>query len=242
MKAFILTSMLYTYKKDKYGHRKAIRTKNKNGIVKTIKELVPEPKSLVWVCNFEDAYEENDERANTVYKSLAKAGIKFQNFTALDGRNKKDAKKLITSADLVILSGGKILSQKAFCEGVNMAKLLKASNALVIGISAGAMNLCQKVFNFPEEEEDKDEPRVVCGLGFFDGFIIPHLDGKKLKYQLPYHNINCVDEYILPFSQETKLIGIDNNSHILVKGGVAKVCGKVYEIYNKKSYRIKSLS
>ncbi len=113
-----------------------------------------------------------------------------------------------------------------------MKKLLENFKGLVIGISAGTMNLCKTIYNFPEEISDLDEPRWFDGLGFCDDIIIPHFDGENKIYQLDFEGLlNVVDDYVLPASYEKDFIGITNNSYILVDNdGNKQYFGPTYKI------------
>ena len=232
---FILSSMLATHEKDENGNRYPIVIKNTNGIVDAINKYCPNKGLFVWVCNIEDSPEENDIRANTVFESFNMSNLAFDKYVILDGRTIKDAKELIKNANFILLSGGKITTQKLFLDKINMKELLKDTNALVVGTSAGAMNLGYNIYNFPEEPEDIDEPRIVEGLGVFDGYIIPHFEGKTMTYQLPYHTIDSVNDYILPFSYEQELLAIDNDAYIIFDRKDTTYHGNCYLLKNGKA-------
>lgn len=227
--AIMLTSSLATHIKDENGVRHSVPLKNINKIVSNIKKYVKKFDKVVYVANNPNSYEENDERKNTTFESLDKSGFVFKEKILLDGRNSEKAKQILQNANLVILCGGKCLCQLNFFNQINLKEILKNFDGLVIGISAGTMNLCKTVANFPEEECDLPEPRWLEGLGFYDKIVIPHFDGENLKYQIECE-IDLVKDWILPMSFKEPFIGIPNDSYILIDGNKIKFYGNMYLI------------
>lgn len=231
--AFILASLLKTHIRDDSGNRVSVALDNENGILDNIKRLVPHIGKLVIVANDPSDYDDNDAKLNTVRESFDKTGMKFTTAVALDGRNASAAKEIVCGADLVILSGGKCLCQNKFFAEIGLKELLRNHKGLTIGVSAGAMNLCRTVANFPEEEIDLSEPRWFSGMGFFDGVVIPHFDGQTQSYQFDCGELEIVRDYILPMSNESDFIGIPNGAYILVENdGAVGYYGNVCKISN----------
>lgn len=229
--AIILTSLLKTHYYDENGNRIAIALENENGILQVIKKFLPHADSLVVVANDPLDYEDNDAKLNVIAQSFDKTGIAFKRATVLDERNKGEASDIIGEADLIILSGGKCWCQKKFFDQIGLKKLLANHAGVIIGVSAGSMNLCNTIANFPEEASDLDDPRWFDGMGFFDGIIIPHFDGETATYQFDCGDINVARDYVLPMSQERDFIGLPNGSFIVIdNGGGISYHGDVYKI------------
>ncbi|MGN0961700.1 MAG: Type 1 glutamine amidotransferase-like domain-containing protein [Christensenellales bacterium] len=241
MPTFMLTSYIKAYEKDENENRYAIPINNDNKILDNIKKYVRNKTTLVVVANNPQNVEETEERASCLFQSFKMSGIGFKELIVLTNKNKHLADKLISKADLTILSGGKISCQMDFFKEINLKKILEKSNALVIGISAGSMNLCNKIFNFPEELLDLEEPRITKGLGFYDHYLIPHFDGREGKYQSDCPEIDVVNDYLLPFSDKETLLCINNDSYIILDNGKEEFVGEYYliqkrqiKIYNSK--------
>ena len=229
--AFILASLLKTHYYTDAGERVAVALINENGILDEIKRFVPSADSLVVVANDPFDFADTDDKLAVTVESFDKAGIKFKRATALDERNKADAEKIIGAASLIILSGGKCWRQKKFFDEIKLNRLLKSHNGLTIGVSAGAMNLCNTVANFPEEKIDLNDPMWFDGMGFFDGIVIPHFDGETGQYQFPSDEIDIVGDYVLPMSHKRDFLGIPNGSYITVTpDGKAVYHGDFYSI------------
>lgn len=229
--AFILTSLLKSHSYDENGNRVPVALDDENGILTTIKSFLPGTESLVVVANDPDDFADNDEKISVVSQSFAKTGMPFSNATVVDARNKAAAAEIITHADLILLSGGKCVCQNKFFKEINLKELLTDYVGPVIGVSAGSMNLCKTVANFPEEMSDLPDPRWLDGLGFADDIIIPHFDGETATYQFDCGDINPVRDYILPMSDKADFIGIPNGSFITVDNdGTVTYHGDVYKI------------
>ena len=228
--AIILASYLNAYTKDELGHHIATKLQNENNILDNIKKYVTKLDKFVFVANDQFDRDDNVDRFNAICQSLKMSGLDFKENILLDYINKENAKEIINNANLVILGGGKCLCQKQFFIEMKMYDLLEDFDGLVIGVSAGAMNLCETVANFPEEFEDLEEPRWFGGLGFFDPIIIPHFDG---KYNLPYHDTELANDYIWSMSKEKEFLGIANNAYILIDGEKIEYYGDIYSINNE---------
>lgn len=229
--AFILASLLKTHYYDDLGNRVAVALENENGILSAIKRYLPNEDSLVVVANDSLDFEDNDAKLDVTVQGFIKTGMPFKHATALDARNKADAEKIISSASMIILSGGKCWRQKRFFDEIELQRLLKSHKGLTIGVSAGAMNLCKTVANFPEEECDLNDPTWFDGMGFFDGIVIPHFDGEAVKYQFDCGDIDIVGDYVLPMSHKQSFLGIPNGAFITVDdNGKSAYHGDIYSI------------
>ena len=90
--------------------------------------------------------------------ALANAGIYPSRWNILDGVNAEDAAELVSSSDLLILSGGHVPTQAAFFWEIALDVLLQDYPGVVIGISAGSM----KVFLFGGGKSEQE---------VFDGWV-----------------------------------------------------------------------
>lgn len=88
---------------------------------------------------------------------LEGAGIVFDEYQLIDYRvQKEDAKTLIQKASVIFLLGGDTLKQNVFLADYDLAEWIKESDAIVMGASAGAINmsakwLCSENFGYPLE-------------------------------------------------------------------------------------------
>lgn len=236
--AYLLTSRLNTYMINENLERVPIALGNENEILDNIKRHLTATRKIVYVANNPSFIEENEMKSAVLFSSFEKAGIHFDTQIVLDDRNKKNAEKLLSSADLMILCGGKCLCQNNFFKEIGLKKILKNYKGLVIGISAGTMNLCKEVANFPEEISDLNEPRWLKGLNITDKIIIPHFDGETNTYQIECDEVDVVKDYIFPLSYEKDFLGIPNGSYVLIdNNGAESYFGDMYIISKGKVFK-----
>lgn len=229
--AIMLMSLLNAYRHDQTNKRVPTALNNDFGVLDNVTALLPRAGKLVTVANDPRTFEDNDDALAAFRAGFELSGIRFGSAVALDDRNKTSAEDIIKDADLIILCGGKCPKQMRFFNEIGLKKLLENHKGLIIGISAGAMNLCGTVANFPEETSDLSEPRWLDGMGFFDGIVIPHFDGDAMRYQFDCGEVSILDEYILPMSMGREFIGLTNDSYIVISGdGGISYHGKVYKI------------
>jgi len=227
----ILASSFNMTEKDEDGNRHPTIITDTNCFLNTIKRLTPKHDRLVIVANDPNNFEVNDYRFDLQSKSLALSGLDFKEKILLDSRNKNDAKSIIESADLILLSGGKLECQLDFFHEIELKTLITNHPALIMGGSAGAMNLCKVAFNYPEYAHEVDPNKTeffLPGLGFHNEILVPHLDDKTN----PYLNdgFDPVAEFILPKSHGREFLAFNDDSYILIENGVTKYFGNFYRI------------
>ncbi|MDE7108312.1 MAG: Type 1 glutamine amidotransferase-like domain-containing protein, partial [Clostridiales bacterium] len=206
-----LTSLLRTHYYDDNGRRVPVALGDDNDILTNIRKYLKRTDRLVVIANDPDDIEDNDEKIAIVSESFRLTGLGFKQNIMLDGRNGKEAKEIVSGADIVILSGGKCVGQCKFFERIGLKDILSNYDGIVVGISAGSMGLCRAVPNFPEELADLADPRWVTGMGIVDELLIPHYDGHTDSYQFPCEDFDIAKDYILPMSQGRKMIGLPND-------------------------------
>ncbi|MDE7164311.1 MAG: Type 1 glutamine amidotransferase-like domain-containing protein [Clostridiales bacterium] len=234
-----LTSLLRTHYYYDNGGRVPIAFYDENDILSNIRKNLKCTSRLVVVANDPNDSADNDDKLATVCESFRLAGLNFKEKIMLDARNKREAGEVISGADVVILSGGKCVCQAEFFGEVGLKKIIKNYDGIVIGVSAGAMNLCKQIANFPEELSDLKEPRWLEGMGLADEIIIPHYDGKTDSYQFPCEDFDIARDYILPMSNGRVFIGLPNGSYIMIdRDGQKQYRGDVYLITNGKSTKL----
>lgn len=146
---------------------------------------------LVVVCS--DPYNDplNDEMCDTFTKCFRYHGLTVSSSIMLDGRNERDAGRIIALSDVILLGGGHVPTQHTFFERIGLKSLLRGYTGIIMGVSAGSMNCMDVVYAQPElpgESIDPDYRRFIPGLGLSCVQVLPHyqmvrnniLDGKRL--------------------------------------------------------------
>lgn len=225
----ILTSHFNNYKKEN-DIKIPLPIDNMNGIVDCLKENIEKFNKCVFVASdINNTHELVLEYANIFFESMKMVGITFSEYYILDGMNKDKACEYIDAADLIFLCGGSTYNQSEFFKIINLRKLLKNYNGIVMGQSAGSLNMSLDVFNSPEYIENS-EPIYFDGLGLIDINIEPHfvyddsLFNEDEKYQR---------KYIIEESYKRVIYGQCDGSHILIDDeDNIIVYGETYLIHN----------
>ena len=216
----ILASSFNNIAKDKDGKKYAAVMPDNNLFLTNLLKNTPGFDSVVVVASDPAGFEITDFYANLLFQSLRLSGLVFKTETVFDNRNKDQANEIFANADLIFLAGGRVDVQNEFFKKVEIKKLLQNSSALIVGGSAGAMNLCETALSFPY---------FIKGLGFCDKLIVPHFDGVNKSYKR-----DNKDEYdsLMILSRDRELIGIDENSYLLVVDKDIKPFGNIFRIKN----------
>lgn len=221
----IFASSFNNIAKDETGNKHAIAMSDVYHFVTNLRKYTPKFDCVVIVANDPATFEITDFYAGLLFQSLKLSGFDFKTKTVFDNRNKDRGKEIFAEADLIFISGGKVDSQNAFFKDVEMGELLRASSGLIVGGSAGAMNLCETVLSFPN---------FIKGVGLWDKIIVPHFDGVNKIYKRGDN-----DEYnnLMDLSVDRELTGIDENSYLLLTDKDVKPFGNVFRIINKNTLK-----
>ena len=230
MNSIFLTSDIGAYKKIN-GEKIPCPLNNSNNLLTQLKEDILSYDNFLFIANDPQDFEKNDGYANSVFACFKLSGLKFKNFILLDNRNVNNSKSLIENADVIYLAGGKIQEQLDFFESINLKELLQQSNAVVIGQSAGSMNLGKAVYSYPEEIEEIDQKLWFKGLGLTNLTIIPHFDENTGNVNTA-EEIDLLNDYLLKDSKKETFYCIKNFSHIRIKNNTTTFHGDCFKISN----------
>ncbi|MDD2445963.1 MAG: Type 1 glutamine amidotransferase-like domain-containing protein [Clostridia bacterium] len=238
MKVF-LTSDLKAVKKVN-GTHVPIVFDNSNGLYDQLAETYKKfsCENFVFIASNPEVYNKTDIYGNNVFTSFKLSGLKFKNLIVLDNRTKNDAKNIIENACFIFLAGGHVPTQNKFLKEINLKDLLKSyKGPVIMGQSAGAMNLSQYVYNYPEDEEELNDPKWIDGLGLTSLTIIPHFN-KTAENTYSNEKINLIENYFLPDSKTRRLIAIKDCTHIVDDGQQQVIYGEAYLFENGKVIKI----
>ena len=152
-----------------------------NDMIKRLKQVLPPYCRCLYICSSPDRRDLNCTFGADVFQIFAQEGMPFSHYAVLDGDNFYEAKKLVGESDLIVLAGGHVPTQNAFFHKIHLAELLHDYDGVVLGISAGSMNMAEIVYAQPEEpgETSPDYQRFIPGLGLTDVNVLPHYQKAK---------------------------------------------------------------
>lgn len=195
---------------------------------KQLQEDITNRKSLV--MNSSDPSKDNVDRA--VERSwLEGAGIAFDEYQLIDYRvQKEDAQPLIQKASFIFLLGGDTLKQNAFLADYELAEWIKGSDAIVLGASAGAINmsakwLCSKNFGYPMEASS-----LYDGIGLDNFSVLSHFDLEN--------NIALVQRELSSLSEEMMVYVSNKDCALRTQGDKIDILGTVYLISHSEIQKL----
>lgn len=200
-------------------------------LVQCLHEDIQDRKSLVLISATPSAYK--DEQINfddvSEWTWLNQASIIFDEYHFIDYRmQKEDAQGLIQNASVIFLCGGEPDLQNDFLAEYELLDVIKNSNAVIMGASAGSLNMAAKWLSLNNTDE------VETGT-IYDGIGCDHFayeSHSKRDYA------TFVKGYLFPLSEEIDVYAAEQESAIRVKDGKIEIIGPVYLISHSKIQKL----
>ena len=195
-------------------------------VSKVIKRMVKNPINMVVIPADPNNFAKNDkqfygnESVIGVFKTFKKIFPNL-NIVLLDNRvSQTNGIKYLEKSNIIYLLGGNPFIQLEYLQKTKYSDVIQHTSALVMGVSAGAMNLA--VNSYYSKDEDYPESIIYKGLGLTNITIDPHFD---------INNLEQVNE-IKDNSKNIKIIGLPNDSAIVISDNNMEFIGKVYIFEN----------
>ena len=179
-----------------------------NQFLDRIREALPPFPRCLFVASDPERHDLACQFGADIFTAFAEVGIPFSSYHVLDGSNGEDAPFLVENSDFLVLCGGHVPTENAFFQDIHLREILEGFEGVIMGISAGSMNMADEVYVQPEEEgeSDPDFPRFAQGLGLTDVNICPHyqkvkdniLDGQRLFEDITYADSMGKEFFALP--------------------------------------------
>ncbi len=123
-------------------------------IARMLRESLPRRESLVFVSAWPEDYARNDDDSGGMHEMFAERGMAFAGHRVIDRRTgAAEAVRLIREADCVFLMGGDAILQMALIRDLGLVPELLSSTAVILGVSAGSMNMGRQVADVWETKE-----------------------------------------------------------------------------------------
>ena len=195
---------------------------------KQLQKDITDRKSLVMISS--DPL--RDDADGAVERSwLEGAGFVFDEYQLINYRvGKEDAQALIQKASVIFLLGGDTLKQNAFLADYELADWIKESDAIVMGASAGAINMsakwmCSKSFGYPVETNS-----LYDGIGLDNFSVLSHFDLEN--------NMALVQRELSYLSEEMKIFASNKDCAVRTQGDQIDILGTVYLISNREIQKL----
>ncbi|WP_335872787.1 Type 1 glutamine amidotransferase-like domain-containing protein [Bacillus sp. 2205SS5-2] len=193
---------------------------------RVLQEDITDRKSLVMISSNPFSYEDDGA---TERSWLDQADIIFDEYHLINYRvQKEDAQALIQNASVIFLLGGNILNQNGFLMEYELSDLIKRNRSVVMGASAGAINMSAKFLcskNFGDEISS-----IYDGIGLDDFSVRSHFDFEN--------NIALVQSELSPLSEEMNIYVSNKDCAVRTKGDKIDIFGNVYLISHSKIQKL----
>ena len=138
-------------------------------INQVLRENLPVREKLVFISAWPEDHARNDEDSDGMHQMFAERGMGFASHFVIDRRTSPaEAAELVRAAGCVFLMGGDPVAQMALIRDLGLVSPLRDSRAVILGVSAGAMNMGRQV------AEIWDSKAFYEGLGLADITIKSH--------------------------------------------------------------------
>ena len=209
-----------------------------NQFIDNLRQALPPLPRALFIASDPEQHELTCSFGMDTTIAFSQAGITFSAYQVLDGTNAESAAELIENSDFLILAGGHVPTENAFFQEIGLRELLEDFQGTVMGISAGSMNLADRVYVQPEEEGegiDPDFERFAPGLGLTDINILPHyqkvkdniLDGLRLFEDITYPDSQGNTFFALPdgsyFYQDDEALLLFGEAYLLRDGQLSQL-------------------
>lgn len=199
-------------------------------LVRLLHEDIIDRKSLVMISA--NPFLHEDEEVGATERSwLDQANIMFDEYYLIDyGVQKEEAQKLIQNASVIFLLGGNTVEQNGLLIKYELSDLIKKSRAVVMGTSAGAINMsakwvCSKYTGYKGEISS-----IYDGIGLDDFSVLSHFDLEN--------NIAQIQGELSHLSEEMNVYASNKDCAVRVKGDKIDILGNVYLIFQSKIQKL----
>lgn len=179
---------------------------------KVLRENLPKRDSIVFISADPENYAQNDDDRDGMHEMFAELGMAFAEKHVIDRRtDAAEAVRLVREADCIWLMGGDSALQFQLIRDLGLDTELLKSKAMILGVSAGSMNLGRTVAYI------WDEPHFYEALGLTNITIKSH-----------YAEGDWFIPRLLEMSKTHPIVAMEDMSAIFVKGDVVWSVGKMH--------------
>ena len=199
-------------------------------LVKLLYEDITDRKSLVMISANPFLYEDKEVGA-TERSWLDQANIIFDEYHLIDySVQKEEAQKLIQDASVIFLLDGDTVEQNNLLIEYQLSDLIKKSKSVVMGTSAGAINMSAKWVCSKCTDCECDISSIYNGIGLDDFSVLSHCDLEN--------NIEQIQSELSPLSKEMNVYASNKDCAVRVKGNKIDILGNVYLISHSKIQKL----
>ena len=169
---------------------------------------------LVFVSAWPNEYHQNDDDSDGMHEMFAERNMPFKNHYVIDNRTTTaKAISLVQNASCIFLMGGHATQQMKLMHDKEIFDEIRRSNAIILGVSAGSMNMGKHTVDIYESLTPYD------GLGFANITI-------KAHYPLEENLLQKLKQVSMTLPVCTMM---DESAIFITKESIIKI-GQIYQI------------
>ena len=177
-------------------------------------------------ADFSD-YSSNDKYIKKLIKLFNDKKFIFNSVYIIDNRiDSYEMKNYIKDSDIVFLLGGDTLKQIKFINKYKLKNIIKEKNKVVIGMSAGSINMAKRVVLARDIDDGIPNLSIYKGIGITDINIEPHCDFKNEEH---WKDIEEASKY-------SNIIVMHDDCYIIVDNDVTSYYGSYVKMTNSSIY------
>ena len=192
-------------------------------IADVLRENLPVREKLVFISAWPEDHGRNDDDSQGMHEMFAERGMGFEEHRVIDRRTvAAEAVKLVQAADCIFLMGGDPMRQMELIRDLGVVFALRESRAVILGVSAGAMNMGQHVADIWESKAFYE------GIGLADVTIKAHFT--EGEWFVPLLKELSKDHPIVAMADESAIFIRDDGKRVLGhmflfdRGEIGEVC------------------
>lgn len=206
-----------------------------NGFLDNLRRALGDgPVRGVFVTTHPDDIAFSEHCSDCMRIAFEETGMEFEWYQLLDRRSAPYVEEMLASCNFLILGGGHVPTQNAFLHDLDMPRLIRQFEGVVLGISAGSMNCARIVYAQPEEPGeaiDENYLRFLPGLGITEVQILPHY---YLCKDMMVDGFKVYEEIAMPDSRETlrRFYLFPDGTYLYGENGMETIYGEFFLIEN----------
>lgn len=194
-------------------------------VAEEFKKDLKEYNKIVFIASNPEIGEITDKYAERYMEWFEWIGISFKQKVVLDNRlTLRDMNDEINSASLIYLMGGTTDLQMKFILKNELVETLRKVQCLVMGLSAGAINMAETSILTVTCEHEKQE--VYNGIGLVDKSVEPHFSLEKFSGELKELSCNHL------------IYGMCDESAIIIRDNKCDYYGDIYLLSDGKAEKV----
>lgn len=186
---------------------------------KMLNEDIKDRHSLVMI-SAKKSYLQDEVLGISEKSWLDEAGISFEHYNTIDYKTGKEiSHQLIGDASVIFLLGGSVIEQNDLLRTYDLFEIIKTSNAIVLGASAGAINMSKKWLFSNYTGNNAGQHSLHHGVGFDDFSVLSHFDLEN--------NLGHIQDELSPLLEEMTVYASNKDCAIRVQSGRIDIVGQV---------------